>query len=35
MAKRKPHIINDDRKKLEVIRDDVAEDINILFKSKS
>jgi hypothetical protein len=35
MAKMKPHVINDDvSKKLAVIRDDVAEDINNLFKSK-
>jgi hypothetical protein len=36
IAKSKPHVINDDvRKKLTVIRDDIAEDINNLFKSKN
>jgi hypothetical protein len=36
IAKSKPHVINDDvSKKLAVIRDDVAEDINNLFKNKT
>jgi hypothetical protein len=36
IAKTKPHVINDDvRRKLQVIRDDVGEDINNLFKNKN